>query len=63
MVGIQLCQRVVDLFALAIRPRLLGKLGRRLNRDPAAKGPSGQDQSTATTRSAYDPSAPSIEGS
>jgi len=63
MIGIELCQRVVDFHALAIWPRLLGKLCRRLDRDPATEGPRGQNQSATAARTAHDPATPRIEGS
>ena len=62
MVCIQMRQRVVNLLALAVRPRLLGKLGGRLHRHPTAKCTGRQNQSPPAARPAHDPAPRSVKG-
>ncbi len=63
MVGVELCERIVELSPFALGPRLLGKLVRRLNQDPASKRASREYQTTPSARPAHDPPPRRIEGS
>ena len=62
MAGIELRQRVVNLLAFPIGPRVFRKLGRRLNRDPTSECAGGQHQSAASARPTHDPAPGGIEG-
>ncbi len=61
MIGVELCKRIVDLAALGIGPRLLWKLGSRLDGSPASKRASGQHEAPTAASSAHDPASGRVE--
>ena len=62
MVCVELIQRIVNLLALPIGPRLRGKLGCRLHCNPTPKRACRENQPSSAASRAHDPSPRSIEG-